>query len=89
MSTSEHFGKAMEAPSTCPISLDQLETMLSDAGDGLIPVTSSYYQEIAMNGLLDEKFLFEGYGPLAEHMSTTLRVLSGVTPGGWIEAMYA
>ena len=38
MDTIERFRKAMEAPLTCPTSLSQLETMLSHASDGVIPM---------------------------------------------------
>ena len=87
LSTIECFSKSMEAPLTCPTTLQELEAILSHAGYGLIPVTESFYQEIASHGLLDIKFLFEGYGPLAEHMSSTLRTLCGATMGGWLEVV--
>ena len=87
MDTNERFRKAMEAPLICPISLSQLETMLSHAEDGLIPVTSSFYQEVEQKGLREINFLFEGHGPVAEHMSATLRNLSRVKSGRWIKVL--
>lgn len=81
MDTNKRFSQAMEAPKRAPTILHELELMLKDAGNGFIPVSECFYKEIRSQGLTEGDVLVVGYGPVAEYMSSALRILGSSKVG--------
>jgi hypothetical protein len=74
----------MKPPEHPLLTLKQLMEMLA-VRSPLIPVTDNYYAEMEFSGRAELNLLYPGSGPIAEHMSSTLRSLILTPNGEWFK----